>query len=46
MIQQYQNLNKEAYSAFNKRDIDTVLKIMHPEVTWLNGWEGGYVKRA
>lgn len=39
----YENLIKEAYSAFNARDIDKVLSAMHPEVRWSNGWEGGYV---
>ncbi len=44
MIQQYQDLIKEAYSAFNARDIDAVIKTMHPQVNWSNGWEDGYVK--
>lgn len=43
MIPQYQDLIKKAYSAFNARDIDTVLSTFHPEVHWSNGWEGGYV---
>ena len=34
---------RKAYEAFNARDIDTVLNMMHPEVEWPNGWEGGYV---
>ena len=44
MTHRYQHLIEEAYAAFNARDIDAVLKIMHPEVNWPNGWEGGYVK--
>ncbi len=44
MKQKYQDLIKQAYSDFNARDIDAVLKVMHPEVKWPNGWEGGYVK--
>ncbi len=44
MTEQYQDLIREAYSAFNARDIDAVLTMMHPEVNWPNGWEGGYVK--
>jgi hypothetical protein len=44
MMEKYQDLIKQAYSAFNARDIDTVLKVMHPKVNWSNGWEGGYVK--
>jgi hypothetical protein len=31
------------YKAFNARDIDTVLAVMHPDVDWPNGWEGGRV---
>ena len=31
------------YRAFNARDIEKVLSVMHPEVEWPNGWEGGYV---
>jgi len=34
---------KQIYDAFNRRDIDAVLKHFHPAVTWPNGWEGGYV---
>jgi hypothetical protein len=39
----YQDLIRKAYSAFNARDIDAVLSVLHPEVHWSNGWEGGYV---
>ncbi|UFH55809.1 nuclear transport factor 2 family protein [Spirosoma sp. KNUC1025] len=39
----YQTLLKQAYEAFNARDIDAVLALMHPDVDWPNGWEGGYV---
>lgn len=31
------------YDAFNARDIDAALGLMHPDVKWPNGWEGGYV---
>ncbi len=34
---------KEAYQAFNARDIDTALSLMHPDVDWANGMEGGWV---
>jgi len=44
MTRQYQDLIKRAYSAFNARDIDAVLLLMHTDVHWPNGWEGGYVK--
>ena len=43
MTTQYQDLIKKAYSAFNRRDIYTVLSTFHPEDHWSNGWEGGYV---
>lgn len=31
------------YAAFNARDVDTVFQMLHPDVHWTNGWEGGYV---
>ena len=31
------------YSAFNRREIETVLAMMHPDVDWPNGMEGGRV---
>jgi hypothetical protein len=31
------------YEAFNARDIDAALAVMHPHVKWPNGWEGGHV---
>jgi hypothetical protein len=34
---------KEAYDAFNARDIERALGTMHPQVDWQNGMEGGYV---
>lgn len=33
-----------AYEAFNARDIDAVLALMHPDVDWPNGWEGGRLR--
>jgi ketosteroid isomerase-like protein len=33
-----------AYTAFNARDIDVVLKTMHEDVDWPNGMEGGRVR--
>lgn len=30
-----------AYNAFNHRDIETALAMMHPDVDWPNGMEGG-----
>jgi hypothetical protein len=31
------------YKAFNARDVDSVLAVMHPDVDWPNGMEGGRV---
>ena len=31
------------YAAFNARDIDAVLAVMHSDVDWPNGMEGGRV---
>jgi ketosteroid isomerase-like protein len=39
-----QALIKYAYTAFNARDIDAILQVMHPEVKWPKAWEGGYAK--
>ena len=36
-------LLRRAYAAFNARDIDAVLSMMHPNVEWPNAMEGGYV---
>ena len=38
------NLLDKAYEYFNARNIDAVLALMHPDVHWPNGWEGGYVE--
>ena len=34
---------RRAYRAFNARDIDAALALMHPRVDWPNAWEGGRV---
>jgi ketosteroid isomerase-like protein len=34
---------EQVYQRFNARDIDAVLAALDPNVTWANGWEGGYV---
>jgi nuclear transport factor 2 (NTF2) superfamily protein len=31
------------YDAFNRRDVDSILVRMHPDVEWPNGMEGGWV---
>ena len=33
----------QAYQAFNTRNIEAVLTLLHPEVEWPNGMEGGHV---
>jgi hypothetical protein len=37
-------LLRRCYEAFNARDLDAALAAMHPNVTWPNGWEGGWVE--
>jgi ketosteroid isomerase-like protein len=34
---------RAAYAAFNARDIEAALELMHPDVDWSNAWEGGRV---
>lgn len=43
MTDHYEELIRKAYKAFNDRDTETVLSLLHPNVQWPNGWEGGYV---
>jgi ketosteroid isomerase-like protein len=38
-----EGLVREAYAAFNARDIHGALALMAPDVQWPNGMEGGYV---
>ena len=38
-----QDIIKQVYADFNKRDINGVLKFFTKDVEWTNGWEGGYV---
>jgi ketosteroid isomerase-like protein len=32
---------RSAYDAFNARDIEAAVELMHPDVEWPNAWEGG-----
>jgi hypothetical protein len=32
------------YDAFNERDLDFILLLLHPDVDWPNGMEGGRVR--
>jgi ketosteroid isomerase-like protein len=34
---------RAAYMAFNARDIEAAIELMHPRVNWPNAWEGGRV---
>ena len=43
MKQEHEDVIRQAYTAFNARNIDAVLAVMHTNVHWPNGWEGGYV---
>jgi hypothetical protein len=43
MTMLYTDLIREAYAAFNERNIDKALSAMQPGVRWSNGWEGGYI---
>ncbi len=37
-----QTLIRQAYAAFNARDIPAVLATLHPQVRWSRAWEGDY----
>ena len=41
VISEQEVLLKQTYQHFNERDIDATLAMMHPEVDWPNGMEGG-----
>lgn len=43
MENQFEDVIKKAYNAFNNRDIDTALSAMQPDVQWSKAWEGGYI---
>jgi ketosteroid isomerase-like protein len=34
---------RAAYRAFNRRDLESAVGLMHPDVDWPNAWEGGRV---
>lgn len=44
MEPEYKKLIEKAYVAFNSRNIDDALKLMHNEVRWPKAFEGGYIK--
>ncbi|HEY9659117.1 MAG TPA: nuclear transport factor 2 family protein [Allocoleopsis sp.] len=43
MMKEWKNLITQAYSDFNDRNINAVLAVMHPQVEWANGMDGGHV---
>ena len=43
MANQFKDLIRKAYSAFNERNIDKALSAMQPDVQWSKAWEGGYI---
>ena len=38
-----ESLLRSAYKAFNARDLEAAVELMHPDVDWPNAWEGGRV---
>lgn len=38
-----EDILRAAYRAFNARDVEAALELMHPRVDWPNAWEGGRV---
>jgi ketosteroid isomerase-like protein len=42
-VDQTEEILRSAYRAFNARDVDAALELMHPNVDWPNAWEGGRV---
>jgi hypothetical protein len=40
-LREEERLLRRAYAAFNARDIEAALALMHPDVDWPNGMEGG-----
>lgn len=38
-----EDILRAAYAAFNSRDVEAALALMHPDVDWPNAWEGGRV---
>jgi ketosteroid isomerase-like protein len=42
-VRNVEDVLRAAYTAFNARDVDAALELMHPEVDWPNAWEGGRV---
>jgi ketosteroid isomerase-like protein len=43
MSRDVEEILRSAYRAFNARDVDAAVELMHPDVDWPNAWEGGRV---
>ncbi|MBD0328087.1 MAG: nuclear transport factor 2 family protein [Pyrinomonadaceae bacterium] len=43
MSSNQQQFLQNLYDAFNKREIETIIAFMQPDVKWANGLEGGFV---
>ncbi|MBE9016402.1 nuclear transport factor 2 family protein [Chroococcidiopsis sp. CCALA 051] len=43
MSSNQQQFLQNLYNAFNKREIETIISFMQPDVKWANGMEGGFV---
>jgi ketosteroid isomerase-like protein len=41
VVKSDEDVLRAAYAAFNARDVEAALELMHPEVDWSNAWEGG-----
>ncbi len=42
-MSKHQEFLQNLYDAFNKREIETIISLMRPDVKWANGLEGGFV---
>jgi ketosteroid isomerase-like protein len=42
-MSEQERLLRSAYRAFNARDVEAAIELMHPDVDWPNAWEGGRV---
>lgn len=42
-MSEHQQFLQNLYDAFNRREIETIISAMHPDVKWANGYEGGFV---
>lgn len=44
MTDNVDHLLRRLYDRFNARDVDAVLAVLHQDVLWANGMEGGHVR--